>query len=113
MPAGRRGLSLQQREASWLGRTDPCSGRGPGGKRQEEDLTDLAGAPGGSTDGGGSWQRVPAVSEVQGLALLAAASPTTLVISTGATGSAGTFTARLLVSTKARAGPPSLPAPSN
>ncbi len=105
--------------ASWQQRTDPCSGRGPSGKQQEEDLTDLAAAPGGfyaglcsphtgsgtfvvtSTDAGASWQTAGALPNVPALALLAAASPTALVVSTGATGGAGAETARLLVSTDA------------
>jgi len=29
---------------TWQQRTDPCSGRGTGGRSEEEDLTDLAGA---------------------------------------------------------------------
>ena len=105
--------------AAWQQRTDPCSGRGAGGKSAEEDLTDLAGAPGGffaglcsphtgsgafvvtSSDGGESWQTAGALPSVQALALLAAASPTTLAVSTGAAGGSGVFTARLLVTTDA------------
>ncbi len=105
--------------ASWQRTTDPCSGRGTGGKGEEEDLTDLAAAPGGffaglcsphtgsgtfvvtSTDAGGSWRTAGALPNVQALALLAAASPTTLAVSTGATSGAGAFIARLLVSTDA------------
>jgi hypothetical protein len=105
--------------ASWQQRTDPCSGRGTGGKGEEQDLTDLAAAPGGffaglcsphtgsgtfvvtSTDAGGSWHTAGALPNVQALALLAAATPSTLAVSTGATGGSGTFTAQLLVSTDA------------
>ena len=105
--------------ATWQQRTDPCSGRGAGGKSEEEDLTGLAGAPGGffaglcsphtgsgtfvvtSSDSGGSWQAAGALPGVQALALLAAASQTTLAVSTGATGGSGAFTARLLVTTDA------------
>lgn len=104
---------------TWQQRTDPCSGRGTGGKREEEDLTDLAGAAGGffaglcsprtgsgtfvvtSSDGGQSWRTAGALPKVQALTLLAAASPATLAVSTGATGGNGAFTARLLVTTDA------------
>jgi hypothetical protein len=106
--------------ATWQRITDPCSGRGAGGLNEEEDLTDLASAPGGffaglcsprsgsgtfvvtSSDGGQSWQTGGALpSSGQPLALLAAASRTTLAVSTGATGGGGAFTARLLVTTDA------------
>jgi photosystem II stability/assembly factor-like uncharacterized protein len=105
-----------------LWRTDPCSGRVSRPRpapRAPPVLTDLAGAPGGffaglcsanvgsgtfvvtSSDGGESWQTAGALPNVQALALLAAASPTTLAVSTGATGGSGAFTARLLVTTDA------------
>ncbi len=104
---------------TWQRRTDPCSGRGSGGRSEEEDLTDLASAPGGffaglcsphtgsgtfvvtSSDGGQSWQTAGALPGRRGLALLAAASHTTLAVSTSATGGSGAFTARLLVTTDA------------
>jgi len=105
--------------ATWQQRSDPCSGRGPGGINEEEDLIDLAGAPGGffaglcsphsgagtfvitSSDSGQSWQTAGVLPSVQPLALLAAASSTTLAVSTAATGGTGPFTARLLVTTDA------------
>ena len=105
--------------SSWHRIPDPCAGRGSGKKHQEEDLIDLAGTPGGffaglcsphtgsatfvvtSTDAGGSWQRAGALPKLQGLALLAVASRSTLVVSTGATGGSGPYTARLLVSADA------------
>lgn len=103
---------------SWQQRGDPCSGQGPYGTR-EEDLIALTAAPGGffaglctphegtgafvitSTDVGASWQTAGALPPVQLPALIAAASSTTLAVSTGPTGGAGRFTARLLVSTDA------------
>jgi hypothetical protein len=105
--------------ATWQQSTDPCSGPGTGGNSAEDYLTDLAGAPAGllaglcsprsgsgtfvvtSSDGGQSWQTAGALPGVQPLALLAAASPTTLAVSTGATGGSGAFTAQLLVTTDA------------
>jgi hypothetical protein len=105
--------------ATWQQSTDPCSGRGAGGASEENYLTDLAGAPAGllaglcsplsesgtfvvtSSDGGQSWQPAGALPRVQALALLAAASPTTLVVCTAATGGSGAFTAQLLVTTDA------------
>jgi photosystem II stability/assembly factor-like uncharacterized protein len=105
---------------TWQRQTDPCSGKGPGGMREEEDLNNLTAAPGGffagvcsphggsgifvvtSTDAGRSWHRAGALSSVLGsVALIAAASPTTLAMSTGGTGGSGRFTARLLLSTDA------------
>lgn len=103
--------------ASWRRQGDPCSGRGPGGKREEEDLLDLAAAPGGfyaglcaphvgtgtfvitSADGGRAWKTDGSVPGLQGYALLAAASPRTIAVSTPATSGGGSDTARLLVST--------------
>ncbi|MHB8452718.1 MAG: neocarzinostatin apoprotein domain-containing protein [Mycobacteriales bacterium] len=103
---------------SWERRTDPCSGQGATGKG-EEDLTDLAASPGGffaglcsphtgsgtfvvtSADAGGSWQRAGELPNVPALALLSAASPTTLCVATGGMGGGGAFTAQLLVSTDA------------
>jgi hypothetical protein len=105
--------------ATWQQRTDPCSGRAGAGNSEEEDLTDLAAAPGGffaglcsphsgsgtfvvtSSDGGESWQTAGALPSVQGLALLAAVSQTTLAISAGAVAGSGALTARLLVTTDA------------
>ena len=105
--------------ATWQQSTDPCSGPGAGTNSEAGELTDLAGAPAGllaglcsprsgsgtfvvtSADGGQSWQTAGALPGVQALAMLAAASPTTLAVSTGVTGGSGTFTARLLVTTNA------------
>jgi photosystem II stability/assembly factor-like uncharacterized protein len=104
---------------SWEQRSDPCSGRGP--KRAgEEDLIALAAAPQGtlaglctphigtpsafvvtSTDGGATWTVAGVLPPVQYPALLAAASNSTLAVSTGPTGGSGHFTARLLISTDA------------
>jgi photosystem II stability/assembly factor-like uncharacterized protein len=99
-------------------RSDPCSGMGPAGT--EEDLIDLASAPGGffaglcsphsgsgtfvvtSSDDGSSWQRagaLPGAGDQWGL--LAAASATALAVATGSISGGGPYTARLLVSTDA------------
>lgn len=104
--------------ASWHAGTDPCPGRGDGGTR-EEDVTDLTAAPDGffaglctprgaggtfvvtSTDAGRSSSPTGALPKLPGLALLAAASSTTLAVSTGANSGTGTFTTELLVSTDA------------
>lgn len=100
---------------SWQEEHDPCSGQGPAGV--EEDLIDLAGAPGGffaglcgphtgtgsfvvtSTDGGSSWQKAGPLPAVQVLNQLAAASSSNLAVSTGSTSGAGPFKAQLFVST--------------
>ncbi len=102
--------------ATWRQAGDPCSGIAPDGAR-EEDLVALtaargrflaglctahAGTPGGfvvtSTDAGASWQVAGALPPVLLPALIAAGSATTLAVSTGPTGGAGRFTAKLLVS---------------
>ena len=103
--------------ASWQQRADPCSGRGPEGSSQEEDLINLANAPGGffaglcsphvgtgafvvsSYDAGGSWRTAGSLPADQDIGLLAASSATTLAAATGPIGGAGSVTARLLVST--------------
>jgi photosystem II stability/assembly factor-like uncharacterized protein len=105
--------------ATWQQGTDPCSSRPTDDKSEQDYLTDLAGAPAGflaglcsppsgsgtfivtSSDGGQSWQTAGTLPGVQALALLAAASPTTLAVSTAATGGNGAFTAQLLVTTDA------------
>lgn len=51
------------------------------------------------TSDGGSWKMAGALPKAQELALLAAPSRGTFVVSTGATGGVGAFTTRLLVST--------------
>jgi len=104
--------------AAWARETDPCSARGAALTTQEEDLIALASAPGGffaglctphagtggdfvvtSADGGGSWQSGGTLPAVEGLGLVAAASPTTLAVSTGPMSGSGPFTAELFVST--------------
>lgn len=103
--------------SSWERHRDPCSGRGPHRKRQEEDLTALAAAAGRvvaglctphlgtggfvikSTDSGASWRTDGALPHVQFPHLIAAASSTTLAVSTGPMGGGGVFTAELLIST--------------
>jgi hypothetical protein len=105
--------------ATWQQSTDPCSSRAAHGQSGDDYLTDVADAPAGflaglcsppggsgtfvvtSSDGGQSWQTAGTLPGVQALALLAAASPTTLAVSTGATGGSGAFTAQLLVTTDA------------
>jgi photosystem II stability/assembly factor-like uncharacterized protein len=105
---------------TWQRQRDPCAGKGPGGRHVEEDLNNLTAARGGffagvcsphagsgifvitSTDTGLSWQKSGSVSSVLGSsALITAASPTTLAISTGASAGAGPYTPRLLLSTDA------------
>lgn len=96
---------------------DPCSGLGPSGKGQEEDLIDLAAAPQGhfaglcsphsgfatfvvsSANDGQSWNIAGILPKTQDLTQIAMVSPSVIVVSTGSTGGSGTFTARLLVST--------------
>jgi photosystem II stability/assembly factor-like uncharacterized protein len=103
--------------ATWQQVADFCSGRGPKGPKQEEDLTALAAAPGGffaglcaphdiagtfvitSADGGATWRRTAATPHGSWFGIVAAASPATVAAATGPTGGNGTFTARLLVST--------------
>lgn len=102
---------------TWRQAADPCGGLGPGGPSQEEDLIGLAAAPGGffaglcaphnitstfvitSPDAGTTWR--PTAGPMPGalLGLVAAASPTTIAVASGATGGSGTVTARLLVTT--------------
>ena len=106
------------RGVSWQQISDPCSGLGPGGRAQEEDLTYLAASPGGffaglcgphaatatfvvsSADGGQSWHVAgAALPKEQDLTLLAVASPSVFAVSTGTTGGSGPITTQLLVST--------------
>lgn len=109
--------------ASWRRQADPCSDRGHGGKAQEEDLTGLTAAPGGffaglcsprsgpgrtllitSSDAGRSWRTAGSLPAGQALDMLAAASPSNLVVSSALSSSeygSGTLMARLLVSTDA------------
>lgn len=105
--------------STWQTTSDPCSGQGATGTSTEEDLIDLTSAPGGfyaglcsphtgsgtfvvtSTDSGGVWTSTGSLPDVQVLALLAAASPNVLAVSTGPIGGNGSFTAEVLVSTDA------------
>lgn len=105
--------------ASWRRQVDPCSGRGPNGGHVEDDLIDLAAVPGGffaglcsphagagafvvtSNDGGASWQAAGVLPIASAPGRVAAASSTTLAVSTAANSGTGAFTARLLVSTDA------------
>jgi photosystem II stability/assembly factor-like uncharacterized protein len=102
--------------ATWQQVADPCSGRGPNGSKQEEDLTALAAAPRGffaglcaphdiagtfviiSADGGATWRRTAATPHGSWFGIVAAATRATVAVATGPTGGNGTFTARLLVS---------------
>jgi photosystem II stability/assembly factor-like uncharacterized protein len=54
-----------------------------------------------STGRGESWQSAGTLPNVQALGLLAAASPTTLAVSTGSVDGSGAFTAQLLVTADA------------
>lgn len=102
---------------SWQQMPDPCSGQGPTG--MEEDLIDLAGAPGGffaglcsphagsgsfvvtSRDDGSSWQKAGPLP-AQGLSQLAAATATTLAVSTqGISYGSGPSVSQLFISTDA------------
>jgi photosystem II stability/assembly factor-like uncharacterized protein len=104
--------------ATWARQAaDPCSGLGPGGPAQEDDLIGLAAAPGGffaglcyrresrdafvitSADAGATWQATAAAPPGQALGLVAAASPDTVAVATEATGGNGAWTSRLLVTT--------------
>ena len=102
---------------SWQQRADPCSGQGPGGPNQEQDLIDLANAPGGffaglcsphtgsgvfvmsSTDYGASWHVAGTLPAGTDLSILAAASPTVLAVATGQMAGTGSLTAQLVIST--------------
>src|SRR5215469_328531 len=103
--------------ATWRQAADPCGALGPGGPSQEEDLIGLAAAPGGffagicaphnltstfvitSSDAGATWRATAGPMPGQLLGLVAAASPTTIVVASGATGASGTGATRLFVTT--------------
>src|ERR1700733_351425 len=104
--------------ATWARQAaDPCSGLGPGGPAQEDDLIGLAAAPGGffaglcyrresrdafvitSADAGATWQATAAAPPGQALGLVAAASPDTVAAATEGPGRDGAWTSRLLVTT--------------
>jgi photosystem II stability/assembly factor-like uncharacterized protein len=102
---------------TWRQAADPCGGLGRGGPDKEEDLVGLAAAPGGffaglcaphdmtstfvitSADAGASWRSAAAPPPGQWPGLVAAASPATIAVASGATGGGGPYTARLLVTT--------------
>jgi len=102
---------------TWRQVTDPCSGLGPGSPTQEEDLIGLAAAGGGffaglcgpheitstfvitSANAGTTWQPTAAPPHGHWLGLVAAASPGTIVVASGATAGNGTDAAQLLVTT--------------
>jgi photosystem II stability/assembly factor-like uncharacterized protein len=102
---------------TWQQAADPCAGPGRGGPGQEEDLIGLAAAPGGffaglcvqrnsirtfvitSADAGAAWRPAAAPPPGQWLGVVAAASPATIAVASGATGGNGTDTAQLLVTT--------------
>jgi len=104
--------------ATWARQAaDPCSGLGPGGPAEENDLIGLAAAPGGffaglcyrresmdafvvtSADAGATWQATAATPPGQALGLVTAVSPDTIAVATEATGGNGAWTSRLLVTT--------------
>jgi photosystem II stability/assembly factor-like uncharacterized protein len=102
---------------TWRQVADPCDGLGSSGPSQEEDLIGLAAAPGGffagvcaphsitstfvitSADAGATWRPTGAPPPGQLLGLVAAASPATIAVGSGAIGGNGSDTARLLVTT--------------
>jgi hypothetical protein len=106
---------------TWRQTADPCAGLGPNGSRQrpnqEEDLIGLASAADGffagmcgphnmmntfvitSADGGATWHATAAPPPGQWLGFVAAASPATLAVASGAMSGNGTTTARLLLTT--------------
>ena len=102
---------------TWRQVADPCSGLGPQGPNQEEDLIGLAAAPGGffaglcaphnitstfvitSADAGATWRPTAAPPQGRWLGFVAAASPATIAVASGAMGGNGTDTAQLLVTT--------------
>jgi photosystem II stability/assembly factor-like uncharacterized protein len=103
--------------STWRQIADPCNGLGPSGPKQEEDLIDLADAPGGpvvglcaphnitttfvitSADGGATWRATDADPRGQFLGVVAAARPATIAVATAAVSGNGTDAARLLVTT--------------
>ena len=104
--------------SSWQRADDPCTGFGPSGPGQEDDLTGLTAAPDGfvtglctvrtslrtfvitSADAGVTWQATPATPPpAQWDTLVAAASPDTIALASGPTGGNGKITATLLVTT--------------
>jgi len=102
---------------TWRRDADPCAGLGPNGRGQEEDLIGLASAADGffagicaphnitssfvitSADRGTTWHATVAPPPGQWLGFVAAASPATLAVASGAMSGNGTTTARLLLTT--------------
>jgi len=102
---------------SWQQAADPCSGLGPRGPKQEEDLIGLTAAPGGffaglcaphnitstfvitSSNAGATWRRTTALPPDDQLGLVASASPATIAVASGVVSGNGRYTARLLVTT--------------
>jgi len=102
---------------TWRRVTDPCNGLGQGGPSQEEDLIALTAAPGGffaglcaphnitstfvitSANAGATWGPTAATPPAHLLGVVAAASPTTIAVSSGAMGFTGTNTSSLLLTT--------------
>jgi hypothetical protein len=100
---------------TWRQAADPCGGLGPNGPKQEEDLTALASAPGGfftgicaphnitstfvitSADAGATWRSTAATPRGSWLGFVAAASPTTIAVASGAISGGGTDAAQLLI----------------
>ncbi len=102
--------------STWRQMADPCGRLGSDGPDQQEDLTGLAAAPGGffaglcaapdststvvaSADAGLTWRPTAAPPPGQWLGQIAAATPSTIAVASGATGGNGAYTARLLVTT--------------
>lgn len=102
---------------SWRQAADPCGGLGLRAPKQEDDLIGLAAAPGGffvglcaspsasgtlvitSADAGATWQPTATQPHGRWPTVVAAASPGTITIASGAVGGNGGFTAALLVTT--------------
>ncbi len=102
---------------TWRQVADPCGGLGRSAPNQDEDLIGLAAAPGGffaglcgphditstlvitSADAGVTWRPTAVPPPGQRLGFVAAASPATIAVASGAMGGNGTSTAQLLVTT--------------
>lgn len=102
---------------TWQQVADPCGGLGTQGPNQEEDLIRLAAASGRffaglcvprnitstfvitSADAGATWRPTVAPPNGRWLGFVAAASPSTIALASGATGGNGTYTAQLVVTT--------------
>jgi photosystem II stability/assembly factor-like uncharacterized protein len=102
---------------SWRQTADPCTGLGPAGPKQEEDLIALGAAPGGffagvcaphniastfvitSADAGATWRPTAATPRGAWLGFVAAAGPATIAVASGGVNGNGSTTARLLMTT--------------